>query len=87
MFGSVCVYSSSDFADYYSLHLEKPDTCPFCKKTILPIELLGVYHEQNRDCHISAFFLCPGCEIFSPAYITLKILFQKAAILSEDHSS
>ena len=45
MFGSVCVYSSSDFADYYSLHLEKLDTCPFCKKTILPIEVIGVYHE------------------------------------------
>lgn len=69
MFGSVCVYSSSDFSDYYSLHLEKPDTCPFCKKTILPIGLLGVYHEQNRDCHISAFFLCPGCEnIFTGVY-------------------
>ena len=69
MFGSVRVYSSSDLADYYSLHLEKPDTCPFCKKKILPIGLLGVYHEQNRDCHISAFFLCPGCEnIFTGVY-------------------
>ena len=71
MFCDVPTYNALDLEDFFDAPLKQPDTCPFCKKAVMPHPLMGIFHQRSSNTVVNAFFLCPSCEnIFIGVYFS-----------------